>query len=133
VVNDEHGHPAGDKVLQVVSALVGASARKQDLAARYGGEEIALILPGVSRTTAAAVAENIRRAIAAKPVSPSAGVNIAVTASIGVATFEPTGPLKEPAHLIKAADLALYAAKHSGRNCVRVFTLSKSPATPAAA
>jgi PleD family two-component response regulator len=55
-----------------------------------------------------------------------------VTLSIGVATFEPGSPLKQPAHLIKAADMACYAAKNAGRNCVKVFTLpgaaTKAPA-----
>ena len=52
------------------------------------------------------------------------GTQVVISASIGVATFEPGGPLKSPPHLIKAADLALYAAKSSGRNCVRVFTMA---------
>ncbi len=82
-----------------------------------------LILPGTGRGTAAAIAESIRRAIAAKPL-PCGKISLPVTASIGVATFEPNGPLKAPAHLLKAADLAVYNAKHSGRNCVRVFTLN---------
>ena len=59
------------------------------------------------------------------------GPAIPVTASIGVACFEPGSPIKAAAHLIKAADLALYNAKHSGRNCVKVFSIKV--ATPAAA
>ena len=64
-INDTHGHPAGDKVLNALGALLGSAARSTDLAARYGGEEMALVLPGTSRATAAAIAESIRRAIAA--------------------------------------------------------------------
>ncbi|HWE03248.1 MAG TPA: HDOD domain-containing protein [Tepidisphaeraceae bacterium] len=129
-VNDRHGHQSGDKVLQVLGKLLGTSARAQDLAARYGGEELCLILPGTGRATAAAIAESIRRSIAAKPITTGA-IILPITVSIGVAIFEPNGPLRSPAHLLKAADLAVYNAKHSGRNCVRVFTLN--PPKPAAA
>lgn len=122
-INDKHGHPAGDKVLRTIGKLLATAARAQDLAARYGGEEMVLVLPGTVRATAAAIAESIRRAICAKPIMAE-GTQVVISASIGVATFEPGGPLKSPPHLIKAADLALYAAKSSGRNCVRVFTMA---------
>ncbi len=121
-INDKYGHPAGDEVLRYVGKLLRSAARQQDMAARYGGEELALVLPNTTRATAAVVAETICRAIAAKPV-PCRTVTVPVTGSIGVATAEPAGPLKTVAHLVKAADLAVYAAKHSGRNCVRVFAL----------
>ena len=123
-VNDKHGHPAGDMVLKALGKLLGTAARATDLAARYGGEEMVLVLPGTTRATAAAIAESIRRAIAAKPIACGT-LTLPVTASIGVASFEPPSPFKEPAHLLKAADLAVYNAKHSGRNCVRVFSLTK--------
>jgi diguanylate cyclase (GGDEF)-like protein len=138
-INDHHGHPTGDLVLQAIAKLFRSAARPQDLAARYGGEEICLILPGTTRTVAAAVAESIRGAVAARPipvappptptgVAPTAPRTVSptelnVTASVGVASYEPGCPLREPAHLLKAADLAVYAAKRAGRNCVRVFTL----------
>jgi diguanylate cyclase (GGDEF)-like protein len=131
-VNDTHGHPAGDKVLKALGALLGSAARAQDLAARFGGEELVLVLPGTSRATAAAIAESIRRAIAARPVNIGP-TNLPITASIGVACFERDSPFKEPAHLLKAADLAVYNAKRSGRNCVRVFTLPPAPKPAAAA
>jgi diguanylate cyclase (GGDEF)-like protein len=130
-VNDKYGHPAGDKVLKVLGALLGSAARAQDLAARYGGEELVLVLPGTGRATAAAIAESIRRAIAARPVAIGS-TNLPITASIGVACLEPNSPFREPAHLLKAADLAVYNAKRSGRNCVRVFALAAKP-SPAAA
>lgn len=122
-VNDEHGHPVGDVVLKVIGRLLRSAARATDLAARYGGEEMALVLPGTPKTTAAAIAESIRRAVAAKPVQCEGGLSLAITVSVGVATLEPNSPLKAPAHLLKAADLAVYAAKHGGRNCVKVFSL----------
>jgi diguanylate cyclase (GGDEF)-like protein len=121
-VNDKHGHQAGDRVLKAVGKLLSSAARTQDLAARYGGEEMVLVLPGTQRPTAAAVAESIRRAIAAKPF-PIGDTMLSVTASIGVAAFDPAGPLRRPEHLLKAADSAVYAAKHAGRNCVRVFAI----------
>jgi diguanylate cyclase (GGDEF)-like protein len=121
-VNDKHGHPAGDAVIKYIGKLLKTAARVQDLAARYGGEEMALILPGTSRNTAAAIAETICRAVAAKQVPLGDGKTLSVTASLGVAAFEPGGVLAQPAHLIKAADLALYTAKKSGRNCVKVFS-----------
>lgn len=123
-INDTHGHQAGDEVLRSVGKLLRSAARAQDLAARYGGEELVLVMPGTPRATAAAVAESIRRAIAAKPLRcDSAGVSLSVTASIGVASCEPGSPFRETPHLIKAADMALYAAKHGGRNCVKVFSV----------
>ena len=130
-INDTHGHQAGDRVLKAIAAVLGNSARSQDLAARYGGEELSLVLPGTGRSTAAAIAESIRRSIEAKPTSAGPGLNLPVTASIGVATMEPGDPFREPAHLLKAADLAVYNAKGSGRNCVKVFSLAQQK--PAAA
>jgi diguanylate cyclase (GGDEF)-like protein len=131
-INDTHGHQAGDAVLKATAKLFGSAARQQDLAARYGGEEMVLVLPQTPRSVAAAIAESIRRAIAARPV-PCGNVQVPVTASIGVASYEPGSPLREPAHLIKAADLAVYNAKHGGRNCVKVFALTGATAKPAAA
>lgn len=131
-INDRFGHPVGDKVLAYLGKLLQTAARAQDVAARYGGEELCLVLPGSKRGTAAAIAESIRRAIAARPVPLGDGRTLPVTASIGVASFEPPSPLKAPAHLLKAADLAVYAAKHAGRNCVRVCALGPKPGAAAA-
>lgn len=131
-INDTHGHPAGDAVLRTVAKLLGSAARPQDMAARFGGEEMVLVLPETPRSVAAAIAETIRRAIAGRPVQ-FGNLSIPVTASIGVAAYEPGSPFREPAHLLKAADLAVYKAKHSGRNNVKVFSLPPAAPKPAAA
>jgi len=132
-VNDTHGHAAGDAVLAYVGKILNTAAREQDLAARYGGEEMVLVLPGVNRAQAAARAETIRKAIAARPVPVGLGKTLAVTASIGVAALEAGAAFKDHAILMKAADMALYAAKKGGRNCVRVFSPLVAGNRPAAA
>lgn len=124
-INDKHGHPVGDQVLRALAKVVKSATRPQDLAARYGGEEMCLVLPGTPKAVAATIAESLRRAIAAKPVI-AGKARLAVTASIGVAACEPGSPFRAVAHLIKAADLGVYAAKKSGRNCVKVFTLPQA-------
>lgn len=129
-VNDKHGHPTGDQVLKYVGRLIKTAARPQDTPFRYGGEEMCLILPNTTRAAATAIAETIRRALAAKPVAVGAQC-LPITASFGVATLEPPFVFKEPAQLLKAADMAVYAAKHAGRNCVRVFALPKPQASAA--
>jgi diguanylate cyclase (GGDEF)-like protein len=122
-VNDQFGHQAGDIVLSIVGKLLKSAARAKDLAARYGGEELALILPETARAVGAAIAETIRLAVARKPIACGKQA-IPVTISIGVATLEPKSLMTEPAHLLKAADMAVYAAKSSGRNCVKIFSLA---------
>ena len=131
-INDRYGHQTGDQVLKVMGKFLRTAARAQDLAARYGGEEMALVLPGTTRSTAAAIAETLRRAICHKPINCES-VSLPVSASIGVAVYEPGCPFREPSHLIKAADLAVYNAKHSGRNCVRVFSIKPPAPAPAPA
>jgi diguanylate cyclase (GGDEF)-like protein len=130
-VNDRHGHPAGDAVLKYLGQLLRDMVRETDLAARYGGEEMAIILPETNKSTAAAIAETIRRAIQAKPI-PIGPTALPITASIGVASLEPGVPFLQPAHIVKAADLAVYKAKHSGRNNVKVFSFPPQQAKPAA-
>jgi diguanylate cyclase (GGDEF)-like protein len=123
-VNDTHGHPAGDAVLKQVAKMLNTVVREQDTACRYGGEEMALVLPGLNRAQASGIAETVRRAINAKPIQiDDDGKTLPVSASLGVAVYDPGSPLVTPSHLLKAADLALYNAKHSGRNCVKVFAL----------
>lgn len=128
-INDRHGHPAGDAVLKALGKLLQSSAKVGELAARYGGEEMAMVLP-VTRQAAAATAEAIRTAVAARPINCGNNVSIPISVSIGVATIEPGTPFKDSAHLLKAADLALYAAKGAGRNCVRIFKVSEAFRSP---
>lgn len=118
--NDALGHLAGDACLRrVARAMQSVARRTSDLVARWGGEELAVLLPASDLEGATAVAEAMRQAIEslaiAHPSSPVAGV---VTASFGVASVVPgEGAAKE--RLVEAADAALYAAKRDGRNCVR--------------
>lgn len=126
-VNDTYGHPAGDAVLRAVARILKVVARKSDVAARYGGEEMALLLPATDRAGAAAIAERFRLAVAAKPIVTDKHA-LKVTASIGVATWEPNTVITRLPMLVKAADLALYQAKHGGRNCVKIIALKKSAA-----
>lgn len=119
-INDTHGHPAGDEVLRAIGKILKTTCRPMDVLARYGGEELVLVLPDTPRAVAAAIAESLRLTIAAKPVTHE-GTKIAVTASFGVASVEVGSPLTTFAHLIKAADMALYQAKKTGRDRVKVF------------
>jgi len=114
-VNDTHGHAAGDAVLREVGVRIGAAVRAGDLAARIGGEEFALLLPGAGLTGAVELAERLRAAIAAAPVD-AGGTPLAVTVSLGCATLAPGEP---PTALLARADARLYEAKRDGRNCVR--------------
>lgn len=126
-INDKFGHQAGDQVLRTIGKLLKSAARAKDLAARYGGEELALILPETPRPVGASIAETIRLAIAKKPITCGKQA-IPVTISIGVATCEPNTLMKDPSHLLKAADMAVYAAKRSGRNCVKIFSFPSAAA-----
>jgi diguanylate cyclase (GGDEF)-like protein len=122
-VNDTFGHEAGDAVLRAVAATIRERARAVDLCARFGGEEIALLLPQTPLTGAFEVAERLRRAIAEKPVRHG-GREIPVTASFGVAAYPDGAHSREG--LFVAADRALYRAKSDGRNCVKCAPLSNS-------
>ncbi len=117
--NDRYGHPAGDACIKRVTACALAELRgAQDLAARYGGEELILILPDATIAAAVAVAERIRRSIEALGIPHElAGANRIVTASFGAAAA-PIAAVSAD-ELVAAADAALYAAKAAGRN--RVF------------
>jgi diguanylate cyclase (GGDEF)-like protein len=113
-INDTHGHQQGDLVLRQVGGVLRRACRVTDQPARYGGEELAVILPNTDLDGAHVVAEKIRRAVEALTVRLPDGAALGVTVSAGVSTLaQPPG---EPADLIAAADSALYEAKHSGKN-----------------
>ncbi|NOZ00365.1 MAG: diguanylate cyclase [Deltaproteobacteria bacterium] len=114
-VNDEHGHDAGDAVLQRLAGLFLNEVRKTDVVARYGGEEFVAILTETGRDHAMVLADRIRESVAASPFIVN-GTHIDITISIGGATL--TGAVGKPEELLKKADTALYAAKEGGRNRV---------------
>jgi diguanylate cyclase (GGDEF)-like protein len=122
-VNDGYGHPVGDEVLRRVARVLQEVPRKIDVPARYGGEEFAVVLDNVDIVQARAVAERIRIEISKVVVDTEKGP-LSVTESIGVVVFPEDG--KDRATLIERADLALYHAKHTGRN--RVVTWQESVA-----
>jgi len=119
--NDHFGHQQGDACLTTVAqALASRLKRPADVAARYGGEEFAAILPDTSLDQALLVANAIREYVAALALAHAPNAHWPmVTLSIGVAAFD-AARLKDPAALVEAADQALYAAKHGGRNRVVV-------------
>jgi diguanylate cyclase (GGDEF)-like protein/PAS domain S-box-containing protein len=116
-VNDSFGHQAGDFVLQQLATVIGLSVRAFDSVARYGGEELAVILPETSAEEALVVAERIRATVAAHPFSFSMDRHAptTVTVSVGVAGTSANDAIT-PEQLLAAADRALYAAKRAGRN-----------------
>jgi diguanylate cyclase (GGDEF)-like protein len=115
-INDTHGHHAGDAAIRHVAEAFKRERRATDLAARLGGEEFALLLPGTDLLGAVTAAEKIRSDVASTPI-PNVG---GVTVSVGVATFPEDG--SEEQQLMRAADSRLYLAKTSGRNQVRYLT-----------
>ncbi|NBC11393.1 MAG: HDOD domain-containing protein [Planctomycetes bacterium] len=127
-INDTHGHPVGDHVLISLANTLMTESPAEALVARYGGEEFAVILPAHDRKAAARAAELLRRRIEHVTIYARAGLELTVTASMGVASYDSKQHFRKPEQLVAAADKAVYAAKESGRNCVRVFTPRHSTA-----
>jgi diguanylate cyclase (GGDEF)-like protein len=121
-VNDTHGHPYGDTVLSSVGSALRAAIRANDTAARVGGEEFALVLPGTDAETAFAVAERARHNIAAIGVR-----GLELSCSAGIAAFP--ADADDPSALCQLADSALYWAKRGGKRRTRRFDPDHSPAT----
>lgn len=115
-VNDEHGHSVGDQVLHYLARRCQQNSRTTDLITRYGGEEFVLLLPETNLDAAYMIAERLRQSIMNMPFITDAG-SMHITVSVGVSEANNTDTLTS---LIDKADVALYKAKHNGRNCVVV-------------
>jgi diguanylate cyclase (GGDEF)-like protein len=115
-VNDTYGHASGDVVLTAVAREIAAAIRQLDVVGRYGGEEFLVVLPAADEEGAMVVARRIVARVAALGIGDASGKRIPVTISVGLATHG--GRFKAPSikSLLVAADKALYAAKHGGRN-----------------
>lgn len=120
--NDQYGHQVGDDCLRTVSATLKQAVRPGDMVARYGGEEIAAILPSTATEGAIGMANQLRAAVEAirMPHARNPEGNGVITVSIGAATAlsRAGGTMSMPAGLLQAADTALYKAKNKGRNSV---------------
>jgi two-component system, cell cycle response regulator len=117
-VNDNYGHPVGDKVLIEVAAAIRQSTRNTDMVARFGGEEFIVLAPETTALAGELVADRIRRSIAQRTSSKSDKGLPTVTASLGLASTELE--VATETELVARADQALYRAKHEGRNRVIV-------------
>jgi two-component system cell cycle response regulator len=116
-VNDQHGHAAGDRVLNAVGKVFGSHLRASDLSARWGGEEFVVAFTSTGLDGARTCGERLRAAIEGASIANDAGERIPVTASIGVAVWVLGETLDS---LVSRADLAMYSAKSSGRNRVAI-------------
>jgi diguanylate cyclase (GGDEF)-like protein len=112
--NDQFGHPAGDEALKLVASIIRDTLRGADVAARVGGEEFSILLPQTTNDEAATIAERLR-----SNVDTASFPNRKVTVSIGVASC--SSELCTTDGIVNASDKALYAAKNTGRNVVRIY------------
>jgi diguanylate cyclase (GGDEF)-like protein len=110
-INDTYGHLTGDIVLKKIGSAIHQSVRQMDLAVRYGGEEMAIIMPNTDIENATQIGERIRQKIEKLPFE-----KFTVTVSMGVSEIDKH--VNTPEMLIKAADMALYTAKAKGKNCI---------------
>src|SRR5438270_1633496 len=117
-VNDTHGHPAGDAMLQQVAQRLSAGIRAYDWVGRYGGEEFIVLLADCNTETLALCAERLREIVAAAPMQAS-GLDLKITVSIGAALSSRESN-EGSAEILQLADSALYRAKQHGRNRVEV-------------
>jgi diguanylate cyclase (GGDEF)-like protein len=114
-LNDTLGHAAGDTALRAVGTFLRSRLRAYDIACRYGGDEIVIIVPGADAAAATALAEQLRAGIEQLAVIDGESA-VSLTASLGVASFPQDGTT--PDEILQSADAALYRAKAEGRNCV---------------
>lgn len=120
--NDTYGHATGDKALVIIADAVMNSIRAMDIAARFGGDELVVILPETDKELALNIAERLRKDAAAAelPGAQDAATGILMTVSIGIACYPEHG-MTAPT-LLETADKALYRAKHGGRNRIEVYS-----------
>jgi len=112
-INDTYGHQVGDRILVQVSSIISSAIRQGDIAARWGGEELAVYLPGIRTEQALRIAERIRKQVA-EETDPT------VTVSCGVSEWTFDNEKISVESLFYRADMALYEAKNKGRNCIIV-------------
>ena len=120
-VNDTFGHSMGDEVLRNVSRIVNSSVRVTDSAARYGGEEIAIVFTQTTAQGVSEVTERLRQRLA-DFTHEHEGKSLQNTASFGISVCDGRGVMPTVLELVNRADRALYRAKHTGRNRVVVWT-----------
>lgn len=119
-VNDQYGHSCGDEVLRHMGSLLRRNLRSTDLCARYGGEEIIVLMPGTEMLQGQLTADRLRESIASSPLRLQDGRELTVQVSGGIAQWQPGTALHD---LIRTADQALYRAKDGGRNQIAVSNL----------
>ncbi len=121
--NDTYGHQAGDACLRAIASTIPRLVnRPGDIAARYGGEEIVLLLPGTALAGARALAERVAQLVRNLAIPHAGGDQGIVTISAGVEAFVPVRDLDNETELLEHADMALYAAKHAGRDRVVCYS-----------
>ncbi len=133
MVNDSYGHLAGDRALTSIASTVKIFLREYDLVGRFGGEEFAVLLPQTGELDAWRIAERMRAQVAEVPIEvgdKSRAETITLTVSVGLATMD--GSTSQLTDLLAAADVALYRAKHAGRNQVRMADNTDEPAATCA-
>jgi len=130
LVNDTHGHPAGDRVLVELAAILRNTARDVDRLGRYGGEEFLAVLPATDTAGGAIFVERVRQTVGDHEFDIGEEEPLRMTISAGVATY-PHSRISDVESLIQEADRALYAAKAAGRNCTMRFDEVRTVEEPA--
>lgn len=132
-INDNYGHSTGDIVLKKLGRLITSYVRESDIVARFGGEEILVILPNTAEASASLLAERLRKAVGYSEIWPlqeegDRAFDIRITVSIGVASFDQAAP--DSRILLDLADKALYQAKKKGRDCIVIADQNGTHAFP---
>lgn len=118
-INDVHGHLVGSRMLKELGVMIAGHIRTSDKAARYGGDEFVIVLPQTSKERAAVMATLLLERMKGTELRADGGDVIRLSASFGVAAYPEDARTRQ--ELIRAADSAMYEAKHAGRGCVRVY------------